>query len=250
MRALVLALALINLLFFGWSYWIDKPQAPGTSATAIRPLQLVPEAEPAGTDPAPTAATPVATPTPLASTPAPVTLPTPAPVLPLAATASAASRCASLGPLTDQAAATAVNTALLARNLNPRQRLASGQIPDGYWVYIDNLRDGAARSRALKRLARAGVNDAAALASSGQVSVGLFSEKSGADMRAAAVRAAGLEPVTESRTHAQNQYWFDVDLANDIPLPAVAAVVAGLNVEAEPAWRACPAVGAVPAPTH
>ena len=226
MRALVLALALINLLFFGWSYWIDKPQAPGTSATAIPRLQLAPAAEPAATDPAP------------------------APAAPPAATASAASRCASLGPLTDQAAATAVNTALLARNLNPRQRLASGQIPDGYWVYIDNLRDGAARSRALKRLARAGVNDAAALASSGQVSVGLFSEKSGADMRAAAVRAAGLEPVTESRTHAQNQYWFDVDLANDIPLPAVAAVVAGLNVEAEPAWRACPAVGAVPAPTH
>ena len=236
MRALVLALALINLLFFGWSYWIDKPQALGTNATTIPQLQLAPAAEPAATDPAPTAATP------LASTPAPAAPPT--------ATASAASRCASLGPLTDQAAATAVNTALLARNLNPRQRLASGQIPDGYWVYIDNLRDGAARSRALKRLARAGVNDAAALASSGQVSVGLFSEKSGADMRAAAVRAAGLEPVTESRTHAQNQYWFDVDLANDIPLPAVAAVVAGLNVEAEPAWRACPAVGAVPAPTH
>ena len=236
MRALVLALALINLLFFGWSYWIDKPQAPGTSATAIPRLQLAPAAEPAATDPAPTAATPLAS--------------TPAPAAPPAATASAASRCASLGPLTDQAAATAVNTALLARNLNPRQRLASGQTPDGYWVYIDNLRDGAARSRALKRLARAGVNDAAALASSGQVSVGLFSEKSGADMRAAAVRAAGLEPVTESRTHAQNQYWFDVDLANDIPLPAVAAVVAGLNVEAEPAWRACPAVGAVPAPTH
>ena len=241
MRALVLALALINLLFFGWSYWIDKPQAPGTSATAIRPLQLAPAAEPAGTDPAPTAATPAATPTPLASTPAPASPP--------AAAASAASRCASLGPLTDQAAATAVNTALLARNLNPRQRIASAQTPDGYWVYIDNLRDGAARSRALKRLARAGVHDAAALASSGQVSVGLFSEKSGADMRAAAVRAAGLEPVTESRTRAQNQYWFDVDLANDMPLPAVAAVVAGLNVEDEPAWRACPAAGAVPAPT-
>ena len=235
MRTLVLALALVNLVFFGWSYWIDRPSPANASAGSIPGLELAPTT---------VAANPAAPLTAAATTPIP-TVAAVSPTPTATAASHSATRCASLGPLLDPSAANAVNTALLARNLNPRRRISAGETPDGYWVYIDRLRDGASRALALKRLARAGVRDAAALAGSGQVSVGLFSEKAGADMRAAAVRAAGLEPVIESRTRPANQYWFDVDLAIDIPLPAVAAVIAGLNVTAEPAWRACPAVGAV-----
>jgi hypothetical protein len=231
-RALVLALLLINMLFFGWSHWIDKPAAGQQRAAGVSALQLAPEAVASPTTAVATGAPPPAIPGAAAAAPA---------------AANSAVRCATLGPIADRAAASAVITALQARNLSPQLREAKAEAADGYWVYIDNLRDAAARTRALKLLARAGVRDAAALASSGQVSVGLFNEKSGADLRAAAVRSAGLEPVIEARTRPVSEYWFDVNLANDIPLPAVSALIAGLGIPADPAWRACPASGAGPA---
>ena len=206
MRALILTLALANLLFFGWSYWIDKPFAGRAAPVTPPPLQFAP-ALPAAPAPGP----------------------------------AAASRCSSFGPLTDPAAAAVVNTALRARNFTPRERAVQVDVADGYWVYIDNLRDADVRARALRRLARAGVRDAAALASSGQVSVGLFSEQTGANLRAAAVRAAGLEPVVEARSHPVKEYWFDVELASDVPPPAVTALAQGLNLPTPPAWGACPA---------
>ena len=229
MRALILTLALANLLFFGWSYWIDKPAAGRAPRTAAPPLQLAPVL------PA------------VASAGTPSSMSTPG-----ARPADAAAHCSSLGPLADPAAAAVVSTALQARNFNPRERAVQADIADGYWVYVDNLRDAEVRARALKRLARAGVRDAAALASSGQVSVGLFSEQAGANLRAAAVRAAGLEPVIEARSHPVKEYWFDVDLASGVPPPAVTALVQGLNLAAPPAWGACvvSTAPATPAPLN
>jgi len=216
-RPLLLSLALANLLFFGWSHWIDRPLAGRSAAARVAPLQIAPVAGPA----AALASTAAAQPAPGGS-------------------AAGVTRCSSLGPLADPAAVAAVSTALLARNFTPREREAQNEVADGYWVYIDNMRDAELRARALKRLARAGVRDAAALASSGQVSVGLFSEKQGADLRAAAVRSAGFEPVIEARTRVVKEYWFDVAIPSDVPLPAVSALIAGLAVPALPAWRSCP----------
>lgn len=215
MRALILTLVFINLLFFGWAQWIDQPVVGHAVSSSVAALQLAPPGS-----------------------------------APAAAGASAAMRCASLGPLTNREAVVAVGTALRARSFNPHERVTQGQAPDGYWVYIDNLNDADARARALKRLARAGVRDAAAMATSGQVSVGLFSEQSGADLRAAAVRSAGLEPVIKARLRQVDEYWFDVDSASDVPLPAVAALMAGINVDTLPAWGACPIAGGPVAATH
>ena len=222
MRALLLTLALANLLFFGWSYWIDKPVAGRGPIAGVAPLQL---------------ATVVA----VASGPASGSAASGAGAV------SGAARCSSLGPLADEVTASVVGTALRARNYTPRERTVQADLTDGYWVYIDNLSDTNAREQALKRLARAGVRDAAALASSGQVSVGLFSAQAGANLRAAAVRAAGLEPVIEARTHQAKEIWFDVDLGNDAPPPAVNSLVQGLNLAVPPTWNACPAGAASPA---
>ena len=149
-------------------------------------------------------------------------------------------RCASLGPLSAAVDSTALKTALQTRNLPGRERQLSSQEIEGYWVYIDKPGDAAATDKALRRLSRFGVRDAAVLAETGQVSVGLFSEKTGADKRAAAVRAAGFEPAIEVRQHNVHQYWLDVDLASDVPLPAVAALTVGLSINTTPQWGACP----------
>jgi hypothetical protein len=215
-RTLLIALAAVNLLFFGWSHWIDKPAAGQGPIAGVPAIRVVAE----GTAPAAAVSTP-----------------------------AASARCASLGPLPDEVVASVVGTALRARNFTPRERDVQTQQADGYWVYIDNLRDPSTRDQALKKLARAGVRDAAALTNSGQVSVGLFSAQAGANLRAAAVRAAGLEPVIEARTHQAKEYWFDIDVASDTPPPAVNTLVQGLSLAAPPAWGACPAsAGSAPVP--
>ncbi len=212
MRALILTLAFANLLFFGWARWIDQPLTGRPAAAGVAALQLVP-----------------------------------AGAAPVAVAARGALRCASLGPLADGETAVAVGTALRSRGLEPRERVSPGEAPDGYWVYIDNLRDADARSGALKRLAKAGVRDAAVLANSGQVSVGLFSGQQGAELRAAAVRSAGLEPVIKARLRPVDEHWFDVELAGDMPLPAVSALMAGLAADPSPSWGSCPASAAATA---
>ena len=205
MRALLLGLAFANLVFFGWAGWIDEPSAGVPAPAGVAALQLVPATRS------------------------------------VAAAANSALRCASLGPLIDGETAVAVGTALRARGLEPRERVIGGEAADGYWVYIDNLGDADARARAMKRLARAGIRDAAVLASSGQISVGLFSGEEGANLRAAAVRSAGLEPIVKSRLRPVDEHWFDVELAGDMPLPVVVALMAGLKADPLPAWGSCAA---------
>ena len=78
------------------------------------------------------------------------------------------------------------------------------------------------------------------MASSGQISVGLFSGQEGAELRATAVRSAGLEPIITPRLRPVDERWFDVELAGDVPLPAVDALMAGLAAEQPPSWGSCP----------
>jgi len=201
MSALVLSLVFVNVLFFGWAQWIDLPAGVHGPTASVAALRL---AQPSSKAP------------------------------------QAVARCASFGPLPSRESLAAVGTALRARSFNPRERATRAEAPDGYWVYIENLNDTQARSRAMKRLARAGVRDAAALPTNGQVSVGLFSEQSGAELRATAVRAAGLEPIVKPRLQMVDQYWYDVDTTSDVTLPTVAALTAGTTMEsAAPAWSAC-----------
>ena len=214
MRAFIYTLALANLLFFGWARWIDVP-SPEHKATAGAPLQLAPTRA-AGAIPAANASgegDPGAGP----------------------------AHCVSLGPLTDTVATAAVATALRARNLNPRERHGPMVANDGYLVYVDHLATAEARTRALKRLSNGGVRDAAALPDTGKVSVGLFNSKEGAQQRAATVRATGLAPIIDARTHTIIAYWLNVQVAIGLPPPAVPALVAGLNLPSEPAWGECPA---------
>jgi len=214
MKFFIYTLALANLLFFSWARWIDIPMA-GRKAVAGAPLQL-------------------------ASAPGAAAVPA-AEVAGGADPGTGPSHCASLGPLIDTVATAAVATALRARNLNPRERQGPAAVTDGYWVYVNHLGSASARSRALQRLSNGGVHDAAALPDTGQVSVGVFSSREGAEQRAKTVRAAGLEPIVEARTRAISAYWLNVLLAIDIPPPAVPALVAGLNLPSEPAWGECPA---------
>jgi len=222
MRALLYALLLTNVLFFTWAQWIDAPR-PGAHRST--PLLAAAAANTAAAGGAASGTSSGGTAGAAAGS---------------GAASASGARCASLGPLAAAVDATALRVALQARNLQARERQATALQTEGYWVYIDKLNDAQSRARALQRLSSAGLRDAAALADSGQVSVGLFNEQAGADIRAAAVRAAGFEPVIEPRSHSVEQFWLDVNLPADVPLPAVAALATGLNLGSMPQWGSCP----------
>jgi hypothetical protein len=208
MRAILLTLVLLNLLFLAWATWIDAPVAGAPAAASLPALTV------------------------LAASPAKVPRP---------ATAPPTLRCASLGPLPDAAAATAVQAALTAQQLTGLGRQGVGEELEGYWVRVERLGDEAARKRAIGRLERAGVHGVVPLSDPGQLSAGVFAEQAAADKRAALVRSAGFKPVVEPRNRAVTQFWIDVQLPVDMPLPAIEALTATLTPPVAPAWADCPA---------
>ena len=176
MRVIFLLLVLANLLFFGWANWVDRP-APRVRAAPVPALQLAPAAP--------------------------------------AHAVAGATRCRSLGPYADEAGATAAGAVLAGRGVAVRSRHVEATVADGYWVYIAAA-DARQQKQVLQQLARAGVHDAAVVSDAtpgSRVSAGIFTEQKGAEERAAAVRAAGLEPVLEARRKTTSAWWLDLTLA-------------------------------------
>jgi hypothetical protein len=194
MRELFFSLLLLNFAFFAWAHWVDVP-ARATSGAALPALRL-----------AASAANGAAA----------------------GAVALAPIRCRSIGPFADTAAETAAANVLSARGLKPQPRTAETQTPDGYWVYVD-LKDAAARRRAIDRLNSAGLRDAAVVPQLDQgdrLSVGLFSAQRGAVRRAEQVRDLGFAPVLETHQHAVSEQWLDIALKAGDPDPRVEELTA------------------------
>jgi hypothetical protein len=198
MRILVLALLVANLAFFAWSRWIDQAGEAGSAGPAAG---AVPVLELAGAT-APTAA---------ASSPA------------------ATMRCRSIGPFVDAAAAAAAENTLHTRGARTHQRSVSSSVPDGYWVYIGEIGDAAARRRVIARLNQAGIHDAAPTGSAetaDRVSIGLFNDQTHAVRRAEQVRQLGFKPVLDLHQRTISSYWVDVELKALDPDPQPAQLEA------------------------
>ncbi len=200
MRVAFICLLLINVLLFAWARWIDA------------------SARPVGAN---------------AAAVAPLQL----------ASAQSPSRCWTAGPLPDAAMAATLAAALSKQGIGSRERTAERQLPDGYLVYAGNLQDAQARQQAISRLARAGIRDAAEMPAgqrADRISVGLFTERDGAQQRLARVRATGLEAAIEERFRPTSESWLDIDLRPDLTAPAISNLLPGAAV-AELAWTSCPA---------
>lgn len=172
-RILVLVLVAANLLYFGWSQWVRQEQ----------PRLVAPSLEPAQARPAP------------------------------ASTAAAeAPACITLGPVGEDTRVLELSEALGEMQLAPRMRTVTEDARDGWWVYVANT-DAAAQARSLRTIQAAGIRDAFAMPNDPQfrVSVGLFTEESGARSRAEAVRALRLDAVVSERTQKRKVTWFDMD---------------------------------------
>jgi hypothetical protein len=182
-RNLFFALLFLNLALLAWWHWGGQSSR---AAAAVPAAPSVPTLE-------------------LAK----IIAPSPGPATPATPT-----RCRSLGPFADSAAATAASDLMRARGWQPRDRSVDTSAPDGYWVYVGQL-TAAAQKTVLARLNAAGIHDAASMTQpeqSDRVSVGYFADQTHAVRRAEQVRALGLKPVLDIHERTVPVHWLDVDL--------------------------------------
>jgi len=234
MRIVVAALVLLNLGFFAWAQWLDRPVAearPAAEAAGKPVARLILAGEAGGG----TASADTMADTAAATIAAPAPSDAVAPATPATAPAAAASpaavpapvvtaACVSYGPLEDAARAARLAEALKARGLTPRPRTADGNVPDGWRVLVGGLAGPADVARALRTLEAGAVPDATPLENAPddrRIAVGLFRARERADRRAAEVRRLGLTPVIAERLRPGTAHWVDVTPpAGTAPPPA------------------------------
>jgi hypothetical protein len=232
-RAAFFVLVFANVAFLAWSKWI----APPASKPAPAPTQNLPRLELAS-DPKKTADAAAAAPDITAGETTPTAL------------AADARRCVSLGPFADLTRAARAASILRERGFDPSQRAEEGDTWAGYWVYVGGLETPADETRVLRNLDRAGIKDAHIMppASDGRrISVGLFSERAGADRRARAVKKLGLEPEITERRQAGTVYWVDLHLGTSdraVPTDGLLSADEGSRIEV----RVCPSTAPAPTP--
>lgn len=264
LRAIFFLLLLGNLVFLVWARFIDVPaETPHVDTTAHLPrLHLADEASTAVSPKSDGASKPARAPSGAgapgaAASPASPTSPQAAVressmapgsfarTAATAAPASALSRCITVGPFGDEKRASDATQLLLGRGFHPRQHTDMGPPERRYWVYVGDLAGTAEQEQALQRLQASGLDDAQAMPDAGQgrrLSVGFFSERSGAERRARAVRALGLDAAIAERQQNEVTRWVDVDLngsGQTLPMDGLLSLQdAGSKLEI----KACPAV--------
>lgn len=213
-RIIVLSLLAANLLYFGWSSWVDD-EDPALTAVEDAP----------------------------AAKPAPAVA---APVVPVGPPP-----CSSVGPFTSDLDALSAEQKLTAAGWGLLRRAISEHQLEGYWVYVSS-NSAAAQNRTLNTILASGIRDAFAMPDDPEfrVSVGIFSEENRAEDRAARVQRLRLDAVVRQRMRDQTVFWFDIpgvarETLADGRLAATGLPLERLRIEAcpDPAAEA-PAEGA------
>ncbi len=234
MRVIFYGLVLVNLLFLGWSEWIDVPPSPAPSSIANLPrMTLVSELPPDKR-----AA--------LASKMSLETQP---------------QQCVSVGPFDDPAIVAKAATVLLAKGFTPQQRATESPAMRRFWVYLDGFKTDAGEMRVVHRLERAGIDDAEAMPVDAggrrRVSLGLYTDREKAQRRVKLVDTIGLTAAMTERTLPGTVYWLDITLPNSstpVPLKDVSDLEPGGGnspISAQPcASRGSPSAPSPTAPSR
>ncbi len=196
MRALLFALVLANLAFFGWAHWVDAPEVAASAPVQDKSV----------------------------------------PTLALASTATTRAtgslRCRTLGPFANQAATQATAAILRARGIGTHDRTVERSVEDGYWVYISDIGSAADQQRAMVRLQKGGITDASIMTDAedaGRISVGVFSEQARAVRRAEQVRSLGFKPILDLHQRVQHVFWLDMELKAEQPEPPVKSLQSAIG---------------------
>jgi hypothetical protein len=217
-RALFYLLVFVNLAFLAWATLVDVPiEAPPSPPISPLPtLRFASEAHAPAPAPAPEPAPSGASPASVEPPEPPVsTTPAAGDTASAGAPPPAAQRCVSVGPFSDLARAGKAAALLRERGFSPRQRAEAGGAWQGFWVYVGGLKTRTDQTQVLQRLEQSGIRDAHVMPQSEEgwrVSVGLFSERSGAERRARAVKDLGMSAEVVERKQPAAMYWEDLSL--------------------------------------
>jgi hypothetical protein len=248
-RIVVFVLIGLNVLYLAWAGWIDTPvPVPPPAAANADPLpqlrlasEALPHSVAAGTSASPQTADGAAS----------------ALTQPVMSTSAAnTERCVSIGPFNDLAQAARGAALLRERGFAPKQRAEQGEMWEGYWVSVGELRTTADEAKLMKALERVGIRDARVMPDEPggpRVSVGLFSERERADKRAQAVKKLGYAAEVTERTQPGTVYWVDMDVgANERAVPTEGLLSledTGSRIEVRVCPTNEPAAPSRPAPT-
>lgn len=193
---------------WAWNHWVREPRARAIPVTELQApaLRLWAELTPGQRSSLNRAAGAVATPTDVpdatsATVPASAEDSAPAPV------------CASLGPFDADAAGAEAEERLSALGYTAHRRTVPGKVRVGYWVFLPEYVSRSAAEAVLARLKARGVKDLYVVADSAHrnaISLGVYSEKGGAQQRAAAIRSLGFKPQLSDRFRDAPVYWLDI----------------------------------------
>lgn len=199
MRALFLALVLINAGFFYWQYTLNgsRPTAPQSADLpqddGVAPLQLLSEAKP-DTKRKPSQP----------RSPAPDEPPPPAPV-----PAADNSACYIVGPFPGETEARTVMEDFVARGVDaaytprPQQR-------NRYWLHTPPLPDLKAAEARLKQLNEMGFHDVVIMPAGdlkNSLSLGFYHNQSSAEQRMADLKAKGVNAIQAVQQRTVDTHW-------------------------------------------
>ena len=202
-RALLLLLILANFGILAWHRWYELPEEAGqppAPALAGKPLQLASELSPAEKKALAAADAEEATPPASAGT-------TAAP-----AAGSGALACAAYGPFPSDDAVQQGETRLKPLGLTVSEHLVPGKSKQGYWVYLPPFGSKKEADLAASLLKRRGVADIYVVtdeANRNAISLGVFSQKSGAQDRQKAMKKLGYHALMAERFRDEPRYWLD-----------------------------------------
>ena len=231
-RALLLLLILANFGTLAWHRWYALPEdASLSTAPALggKPLQLASELSPAqrkaiAAEEAPSASTAAAA----VSAPAAST-----------SALAAATACASYGPFPSDDAVQQGASRLKPLGLQTSEHLVPGKAKLGYWVYLPPFGSKHEADAATSLLKRRGVQDIYVVtdeANRNAVSLGVFSQRSGAIERQKQIKKLGFRALESERFRDEPRYWLDArGLAGALP---AAAVFSDLADEGAPIGKA------------
>ncbi|MBI5040314.1 MAG: hypothetical protein HZB57_03685 [Gammaproteobacteria bacterium] len=243
MKFIVYALVLGNLLMLGWLYQHRNAyQEPRISATQLpastEPLvllrergKLAPAIAPAEIPAELSEQTELSSPAP---TPAPVSEPmdgatterippdtgsVPALETPMPATDHSPTRiCQTIGPFTERQRAEAFVAEASGLGSTAAVRAAHIEEPSGYWVYLPSMSRTQAQD-VVHDFEKKGVKDDF-LGRQNFISLGVFTDKRSAEVRAQTITALGYTPQLEPRFLSREVYWVDLEESSDEPVSA------------------------------
>jgi hypothetical protein len=219
MRVALFAMMFVNVAYFAWATWVE-PAAPPVVYAGMKLPELRLAAE------------------------------TPANDATAIAVRQEPARCVSVGPFEDLAAVARAAATLKERGLATRQRAEQGTPLTSYWVYVGGLRSELEQTRVMRRLQKGKVSDASVMPAvdggERRISVGLFSDRSGAERRSRAVDRLGLKTRIEEQSQTGAAYWIDFDLTARDSAVAAEGLLASDDRGSRIEIRVCPAADEEP----